>query len=143
MDFYFDSNTPLTWSGPAEKAKGNVAAINLAHALAAENRTAIPGELATLSHYVGWGHSDVLNYAEKNLALQSLMDEAEWDALRASTLNAHYTDLPVIAAIWRGLERLGAGKLDSLNVLDPSAGIGHFKSMTPVALREQGKLGRG
>jgi hypothetical protein len=137
MDFYFDGNDPLTWSGPAEKAKGNVAAINLAHALEAENRTATPGELATLSRYVGWGHSDVLNYAMKNLGLQSLMDEAEWAALRASTLNAHYTDLPVIAAIWRGLERLGAGKLDSLNVLDPSAGIGHFKSMTPAPLRNK------
>jgi hypothetical protein len=136
MDFYFADNDPLTWSGPAEKAKGNIAAIQLARKLEDEGRPATPDELVTLSRYVGWGHSDVLNYGLKNLGLQNLMDESEWEAVRASTLNAHYTALPVIAAIiWHGFERLGALKLAALNALDPSAGNGHFKSMTPAALR--------
>jgi len=137
MDFHFANNQPLTWSGPAEKAKGNVAAIQLARQLVAESRPANPEELTSLSRYVGWGHTEVLNYALDKLDLLKLLTEDEWDAVKASTLNAHYTALPVIAAIWRGFERLGAGKLDSLNVLDPSAGVGHFKSMMPESLRDK------
>lgn len=137
MDFHFANQQPLTWSGPAEKAKGNVAAIHLARQLAAEGRPATPQEQASLSRYVGWGHTEVLNSALDKLDLLTLLSEDEWDAVKASTLNAHYTALPVIAAIWRGFERLGAGKLDSLNVLDPSAGVGHFKSMMPESLRKK------
>jgi N12 class adenine-specific DNA methylase len=138
MDFHFANHQPLAWSGPVEKAKGNVAAIHLARQLAAEGRRpANPQEQASLSRYVGWGHTEVLNYALDKLDLLTLLSEDEWEAVKASTLNAHYTALPVIAAIWRGFERLGAGKLDSLNVLDPSAGVGHFKSMMPESLREK------
>jgi len=137
MDFHFPNNQPLTWSGPAEKAKGNLAAIQLTRQLVADGRAATPEELTSLSRYVGWGHTDVLNYALDKLDLLDLLSEDEWEAVKASTLNAHYTALPVIAAIWRGFERLGAGKLDSLNVLDPSAGVGHFKSMMPEALRDR------
>jgi N12 class adenine-specific DNA methylase len=137
MDFYFTNTAPLTWSGPMDKAKGNLAAIQLVRQLQAENRPATPEEQASLSRYVGWGHTEVLNYALDKLDLLTLISEDEWDAVKASTLNAHYTALPVIAAIWRGFERLGALKLDSLNVLDPSAGVGHFKSMMPESLRDK------
>ncbi|MDX9993646.1 MAG: hypothetical protein RBS68_16525, partial [Anaerolineales bacterium] len=137
MDFYFDNTAPLTWSGPADKAKGNIAAIEIARQLAAEGRPATPAELTTLSRYVGWGHTEVMNYALKNLGLESILSEDEWAAVKASTLNAHYTAIPVIAAIWRGLERLGMGKLEQAQLLDPSAGVGHFKSATPPELREK------
>jgi hypothetical protein len=46
MDFYFADNDPLTWSGPAEKAKGNLAAIQLVRQLQAENRPATSEEQA-------------------------------------------------------------------------------------------------
>ncbi|MDX9993458.1 MAG: hypothetical protein RBS68_15560, partial [Anaerolineales bacterium] len=105
MDFYFDNTAALTWYGPADKAKGNIAAIEIARQLEAEGRPATPAELNILSRYVGWGHSQVMNYALKNLGLESTLDENEWEAVKASTLNAHYTAIPVIAAIWRGLER--------------------------------------
>ena len=137
MDFHFANNQPLTWSGPAEKAKGNLAAIQLARQLAAKERAANPEELTSLSRYVGWGHTEVLNYALDKLDLLKLLSEDEWDAVKASTLNAHYTAIPVIAAIWRGMERLGIGKLEQAQVLDPSAGVGHFKSATPPDLREK------
>lgn len=137
MDFYFDNTAPLTWHGPADKARNNVAAIQIARQLEEEGRTATPAELSILARYVGWGHSDVMNYALKNLGLESILSEKEWGSVKASTLNAHYTAIPVIAAIWRGMERLGIGKLERAQVLDPSAGVGHFKSATPPNLREK------
>lgn len=139
MDFYFDTTAPLTWSGPAGKAKINVAAIEIARQLEAEGRAATPDEIVTLAHYTGWGQSEVMNYALKNLDLESFLGKKDFDAAKASTLNAHYTAIPVIAAMWRGMERLGLGKLEQAQVLDPSAGIGHFKSATPAELRGQCK----
>ncbi len=70
-----------------------------------------------------------------------MVSEEEWDAIRTSTLNAHYTALPVIRAMWAGILQLGAHKLPSLRILDPSAGIGHFRSTMPESLRERGALG--
>ena len=66
--------------------------------------------------------------------VDAVTDE-EFAALRASTLNAHYTSLPIIRGIWAGLLHMGAGKLASLRVLDPSAGIGHFRSASPECIR--------
>ena len=57
-------------------------------------------------------------------------------AARASSLNAHYTALPVIGAMWEAVAYLGLG-LYPFRVLDPSAGVGHFKSAMPAALRDQ------
>lgn len=139
MDFYFDTTAPLTWSGPAGKAKINVEAIKIARLLEAEGRTATPEELDTLAHYTGWGDTDVMNYGVKKLELESILSKKEYEAVKASTLNAHYTAIPVIAAIWRGLERLGIGKLEQAQVLDPSAGVGHFKSASPLDLRDKCK----
>ena len=136
MDFYFDTTAPLTWSGPADKARNNVAAIQIARQLEKEGRAATPAELNILARYVGWGHSEVMNYALKNLGLESILSKKEWESVKASTLNAHYTAIPVIAAIWRGIERLGIGKLEQAQVLDPSAGVGHFKSATPPDLKK-------
>ena len=67
--------------------------------------------------------------------------EEEFAALRASTLNAHYTSLPIIRGIWAGLLHMGAGKLASLRVLDPSAGIGHFRSASPECYTPDRTLG--
>ena len=60
----------------------------------------------------------------------------EWKALKESTLNAHYTSLPIIRGIWAGLLHMGAGKLSALRILDPSAGIGHFQSASPECIRK-------
>ena len=65
MDFYFDNTAALTWSGPADKARNNVAAIQIARQLEEDGRTATPAELNILARYVGWGHSEVMNYALK------------------------------------------------------------------------------
>lgn len=137
MDFYFPYPVePLTWSGPAEKSRTNMEAIRIAREIQATGRQASPEELETLSRYVGWGDTAVLNYAIEKLDIRGLLSRDEFSAVSASALNAHYTALPVISAIWHGLKYLGAWKRP-LRVLDPSAGTGHFKSAMPPAIQGQ------
>ena len=125
-DFYFQPATGLSWSGPLDKALNNIEAIRIAKS----GREATDEEQDILSRYTGWGDTAVLNAAIKR-GLQAELSEAEWAGVRASTLNAHYTALPVIRAIWHGLTRLGILRLPEITAIDPSAGNGHFKSTTP------------
>lgn len=136
MDFHFPYlTTSLTWSGPAEKARTNMEAIRIAREIQATGRQASPEELETLSRYVGWGDTSVMNYAIDHLNIQGALSRDEFGTVKASMLNAHYTALPVIRAIWSGLKHLGAWKRP-MRVIDPSAGNGHFKSAMPPAIQD-------
>jgi N12 class adenine-specific DNA methylase len=146
-DFRFhDSDDLSDMGGPASRFNHNVAAITLLKRLEAESRP--PGELArdeqhTLARYTGWGDSEVLKHAFPGGAyswarpcdeLATLLDEEEVKGVLGSTLNAHYTALPVIRAIYAALERVGLGLLSKLRVLEPAAGVGHFFGAMPEAL---------
>jgi len=141
MDFYFDTLF-LDFSGPTAKYEGNLAAIRLLKEIEQAGRQATPEEQAVLARYVGWGDSALLRMeyntrwdAPNNL--RSMLTEEEWDSAKGSTLNAHYTALPVVRAMWNGLRKLGFGNLPKVRILDPSAGVGHFKSALPAELRGQ------
>ena len=130
-DFYFQPGQTLDLGTPKQRFEKNKQAIALAKELASFERTALPDELALLSHYVGWGDSRLASRVHE---LTDLLTEDELRFARGSTLNAHYTALPVIGAMWDAALQLGFGERP-FRALDPSAGIGHFKSMTPVPLR--------
>ena len=134
MDFYFQDTHSLDLGSPARKFENNLAAIRLAKELAACGRAASPDEQALLARYVGWGDSAVLRQLNGSKELDQLLTTDEQRAARASSLNAHYTALPVIGALWSALAHLGFGARP-FRVLDPSAGVGHFKSVMPAALR--------
>ena len=136
MDFYFPTPT-LELGGPIEKQRNNIAAIRILKQRQAEGRPAAPAEQETLSKYVGWGDAAVLRALRDHAELRELLTEDEFRAARASSLNAHYTALPVIGAIWEAMLRLGFDRLPRIRAIDPSCGIGHFKSMTPAALRDR------
>ena len=123
----------LHLGGEAQKSETNLRVIHLIKQLDEEGRTATTEEQKLLSHYVGWGDSAVLSSSYSEVA-DAVTDE-EFRSLQASTLNAHYTALPIIRAMWLGVMRLGASKLPTLRVLDPSAGIGHFFSAMPEPLQ--------
>jgi hypothetical protein len=68
-----------------------------------------PDEQLILARYTGWGDSDVLNRAFPNGArswarpcddLEELLTPDEIKSLLASSLNAHFTTLPIIRAIY-------------------------------------------
>jgi hypothetical protein len=133
-DFFFAFDQ-LELGTPLSKFQKNLAAIRLARTCADENRPATPEEQAVLACYSGWGDAAVLRYLGESAELQTLLSAEELRAARGSSLNAHYTALPVVDAIWSGLIHLGLGNLPNLRVLDPSAGVGHFKSRIPAVLR--------
>ncbi|MGE0883123.1 MAG: SNF2-related protein [Blastocatellales bacterium] len=146
-DFRFASDDDLSGlGGPASRFQHNLAAIRLLKQLEADARE--PSSLAfdeqqALARYTGWGDTDVLHRAFPNGAysharpcaeLTGVLTEEEIRALLGSTLNAHYTALPVIRAIYAALEQSGIGKSSRLRVLEPAAGIGHFFGAMPEAL---------
>lgn len=146
-DFRFALNKDLSnLGGAASRFQHNIAAITLLNQLEAEARapeSLTSDEQLTLARYTGWGDTEVLNRAFPNGAysyarpcdeLAGVLTEEEIKGLLGSTLNAHYTALPFIRAIYAALEQSGIGKLSRLRVLEPAAGIGHFFGAMPEVL---------
>ena len=133
-DFFFPHTDPLALGGAVEKFRGNIAAIKALKLCQADNRPATSEEQHILAHYVGWGNSAVLKQSRDAHELNALLTDEERRGLQASSLNAHFTDIPVIGAIWDGLIHAGLGS-HPFRVIDPSAGVGHFKSAMPDSLR--------
>ena len=121
------------------KFSANIEAISVLKMVESEHRSALPQEQEVLSRYVGWGGLpqafDERNEAwhSEYSALKSLLTQEEYEAARASTLNAHYTSPLVIRAIYAAVEQLG---FRSGNVLEPSCGVGNFFGMLPESMRE-------
>lgn len=134
---------PLATGGVKTWFKRNVAAIELLKQIEAEKRRATQEEKDVLVEYVGWGGMPQafdrknLKWAEEYRILDDLLDEAEYAAARRSMLNAHYSSIPVIKEIWRGVQRLGFKRG---TVVEPALGIGHFFGAMPAELREKSTL---
>ena len=123
--------------GDKARFKANVDAIKTLRTIMAENRRATPAEQEILSKYVGWGglanvfDEKKADWAKEYKQLKNLLTEKEYASARGSTLNAHYTDVGVIRAIYNGLAGIG---FKGGRVLEPSAGIGHFAGAMPVEI---------
>lgn len=121
------------------KFSANIEAVSVLKMVESEHRPASPQEQEVLSRYVGWGGLpqafDERNEAwhSEYSALKSLLTQEEYEAARASTLNAHYTSPTVIRAIYAAVEQLG---FRSGNVLEPSCGVGNFFGMLPDSMKE-------
>jgi N12 class adenine-specific DNA methylase len=151
-DFSFATDCNLDDLGStATKYDHNVAALRLLKELEGEGRTeATLHEQTVLSRYTGWGDSTLLKRAfphgisshlPPSEELKELLTGEELKALRASSLNAHYTSLAVIRAIYAGLDHTGLHRLSEvrgarLRVLEPAAGIGHFIGAMPKEFRD-------
>ncbi|WKZ38379.1 MAG: helicase-related protein [Anaerolineales bacterium] len=130
--FYFPDGHALDLGNPSTRFENNRRAIQIAKDVALTGRDTISEELGVLSRYVGWGDSRLANRVHE---LEDLLTEEEMRSVRSSSLNAHYTSLGVIASMWKAVQALGFGSRH-MQVIDPSAGIGHFKSMAPAGLRD-------
>lgn len=148
-DYIFDSADNLDDLGTTvTKYENNISALRILKELEAEGRTeATLHEQTILSRYTGWGDSTILKRAfphgisphlPPSEELKELLIGEELKALRASSLNAHYTSLPVIRAIYAGLQHmalhhshLAKQGARLLRVLEPAAGIGHFIGAMP------------
>lgn len=100
--------------------EANLAALALLKSLAAKGRRATPEERAVLARFSGFGDStfepafrlaahrpEDHAWVERGQCLRSLVDDAEWQSLERSRLNAFFASPDVIAAVWDGLVAVG------------------------------------
>ncbi len=120
--------------GAKTKFRRNIEAITLLHELEFDGRQATPEEQEVLSRYVGWGGlADAFDETKENWAdefkeLYVVLSPEEYNAARASTLNAHYTSPTVIKAIY---EAVGGMGFQTGNILEPAMGVGNFFGCLP------------
>ena len=94
-----------------------------------------------LAGWSSWGAiSDVFDehdpdWATEREQLRSLLDEPAIAAARRTTLNAHYTDPAIVAAIWDTVTALG---FDGGRVLEPGCGSGAFLGLAPEGAQTVG-----
>ncbi|MBR0092092.1 MAG: DEAD/DEAH box helicase family protein, partial [Lachnospiraceae bacterium] len=113
-------------------------------ALENEERQATPEEQEVLSRYVGWGGlADAFDPQKSDWTMQynellEALTPEEYDAARASTLNAHYTSPTVIKAMYEAIGNMGFTKG---NILEPSCGVGNFLGLLPEEMQESRMYG--
>lgn len=124
--------------GPKEKFWRNTQAIATLKQIESEGRLATPEEQHILSQYVGWGglpdafDPDKPAWSAEYEELKGLLTPAEYEAARASTLNAHYTSPTVIRAMYEALGNMG---FEAGNILEPSMGVGNFFGCLPESMQ--------
>ena len=96
-----------------------------------------------MARWSGWGaipqvfDPDDDRYREQRAELRQLLGtEENWSQARRTTLNAHYTSVPVVQQMWRAIEALGAN--GELGVLEPGCGSGNFIGFAPDHARITG-----
>ena len=125
--------------GVKTKFRNNVAAIQTLRKIESEGRLATPEEQEILSRYVGWGglpqvfDGENPQWAEEFAELKGLLSPEEYEAAKATTLNAHYTSPTVIQAIYQAVENMG---FRTGNILEPSCGIGNFFGLVPESMKD-------
>lgn len=124
-------------NGSKARFRANADAIRLVKQLEAEGRNATAEEQAVLARYVGWGgipeafDERKSDWSKEYAELKELLTDEEYKAAKGSTLNAHYTSIPVIRAMYRGLEKLG---FKGGRMLEPSSGVGNFVGAMPASM---------
>ena len=132
------TNEDLGIGGAKVKFRRNMDAITTLKAIESEGRQATHEEQEILSRYVGWGglpdafDSSKSGWTAEYQELKAALTPAEYEAARASTLNAHYTSPTVIRAIY---EAVGSMGFQTGNILEPSMGIGNFFGMLPKEMQ--------
>ena len=125
--------------GAKAKFSANLEAISVLKMVESEQRQATPEEQEVLSRYVGWGglpqafDENSAAWHQEYEALKSILTPEEYDAARASTLNAHYTSPTVIRAIYDAVAQMG---FKTGNILEPSCGVGNFFGMLPDSMAD-------
>jgi len=131
--------TSVAPNGDVNKITANIAAIKLAKRLNESGEIATPEQKEVLVKYTGWGGLSAVfkpDNARYKILKDALTDE-EYEAARASTTTAFYTPPAITSATWGMIEKLG---FKGGEVLEPSAGIGHFFGLMPRGLSEVSNL---
>lgn len=139
--FVPETQQMLAPSGPKARFAANVAAIEVADQLRAENRPATADEQQKLAKWSSWGaipevfDSTHQEWAAERAQLRDLLDQDQWDAAARTTINAHYTDPLIATQMWRALTSLG---FEQGTVLEPGCGAGTFIGLAPPRAQTTG-----
>jgi len=142
---HFGTTAALTWhpdptqpsvpSGAHARITANIAAIHTLRTVQAEARPATRTEQERLSRWSSWGavpgvfDESNTEFTAARGQLRELLSEREFNAASRTTINAHYTDPAIVAAMWLGLQGLG---FDGGAVLEPGSGSGTFLGLAPA-----------
>ena len=124
-------------SGAKARFRANMDAVTTLKRIEAEGRAATVEEQETLSRYTGWGaipdafDESKSDWAKEYAELKAALTPEEYEAVRGSTLNAHYTSPTVISAIYEALGNMG---FDGGRILEPSMGVGNFFGLLPESM---------
>lgn len=140
LDFSADLSST---AGKRAVFQRNVATLNILKDLETADRAPTELEKKVLESYEGWGGMpeafDENNKFWRNeyALLKGLMSEADYEAARASTLNAHFTPNELIEGIYEGIKEFG---FEGGNILDPSTGTGRFIQNLPENIASNSNL---
>jgi len=135
---------------PTARLRDNVTAIMRLRELEKSGETPTMEDREVIAGYSGFGgiHAKLFNYAtydapdwvaKANKTLQSLTEDGtlsptDYESIRKTIINAHYTHSGIIQPMWEALDRFNV----PLNrVLEPSAGTLQFKSFMPKELEKK------
>jgi len=129
-----------------ERARDNVAAIELLKVLHGESRAPTEAEKDALTLFSGWGDSTLANtlFSDREYSgswrtlrtrLKELLTPAEYNAAMLSTQYAHYTSAEAIEGMYAVVEQLGFKGVG--RVLEAGAGVGRFRGLMPDEMRKR------
>ena len=130
--------------GHYERLHWNMNALRVLREIEAEGRLATSEEQEFLSRYVGWGSlakvfdDDDNSWQLEKATLKTRLTEQEYNAARASTLNAHFTSPIVIRAMYEALGNMGFA---TGNILEPACGTGNFFGLLPEKMKDSKLFG--
>jgi len=140
LDYRFtpDDAARIVSGGPKERVRRNLDSIRLLKEIEAAGRPATPEEQQTLAAYVGWGPFKQIferywdpKWADLYQEIKDTLTEDEYEAARASSLNAFYTTPGVVEAMWGAVKQFGLPGGPATRILEPAMGIGYFFGFMP------------
>ena len=131
--------------GAVTKFEANLAAIAALRELASCGRHPTAEERRSLLRFTGWGGIPAsFNHNNHEAAwkaradrLAAVLGPSEYEAAKASVNTSHYTEPALIRWIWQAVKTIGFG---SGNVLEPSAGVGHFIGCMPMDIARASRV---
>ena len=128
--------------GSRTRINQNIDIIALLKNLKTENRQATPEEQNQLAQYIDFGGLREMwdqswKYWEERDRLSKILDDGEIEAIQETSINTHYTAIPVVDQIWNAAQRLG---FNGGRVLEPGMGVGNFFGRIPDQLLHETEL---
>lgn len=139
--FRIDRDGEYVPSGAKARFQANVAAIERVRELTDSDRSVTGQDQEVLAGWSSWGAvADVFdetkdNWSKERDQLRDLLTDDEWEAARATTINAHYTSPAIVAEMWSSVSQMG---MESGRVLEPGCGSGNFIGAAPESMNMVG-----